>query len=204
VVRGEGVASVIAVLVIDMQNAFFEDPALAARRDELVRQCNELVRAAVRSGHPVLFVGTEHERDRSTWSLNMLDDDQGFLFRGTHQARPVPGLDVGSLPSIVKTRDSAFLGTDLAQRLRNLEVDTVVLAGVSTHSCVAQTAADAFAHNFRVVYAADATGTEDPAAADAVLAVLCREYRQRICTVGQIVAALQGEVEEAELLAEGG
>jgi nicotinamidase-related amidase len=108
------------------------------------------------------------------------------------------------LPSIVKTRDSAFLGTDLAQRLRNLEVDTVVLAGASTHSCVAQTAADAFDHNFRVVYAADATGTEGPAAADAVLAVLCREYRQRIRTVEEIVAALQGELDEAELRAERG
>ena len=31
------------------------------------------------------------------------------------------------------------------------------------------TAADAFAYNFRVIYAADATGTEDSEAADAVL-----------------------------------
>jgi nicotinamidase-related amidase len=183
----------IAVLVVDMQNAFFEDPALASQRDGLVQRCNELVRAAVRSNLPVLFVTTQHERDKSTWSLNMLEDNQGFLFSGTDQAKLVPGLDADGLQRMTKTRDSAFLGTDLVLRLRNLGVDTVVLAGVSTHNCVAQTAADAFAYNFRVIYAADATGTEDSEAAEAVLAVLCREYRQRSLTVEEVVKLLESE-----------
>jgi nicotinamidase-related amidase len=134
-----------------MQNAFFEDPALASQRDELVQRCNDLVRAAVRSNRPVLFVTTQHERDKSTWSQNMLEDNQGFLFSGTDQAKLVPGLHADGLQRMTKTRDSAFVGTDLVLRLRNLGVDTVVLAGVSTHNCVAQTAADAFAYNFRVI-----------------------------------------------------
>jgi nicotinamidase-related amidase len=183
----------IAVLVIDMQNAFFEDPALASQRAELVQRCNVLVRAAVQAGQPVLFVTTEHERDKSTWSLNMLEDDQGFIFSGTDQAKLVPGLDAEGLQRMTKTRDSAFLGTDLVLRLRNLGVDTVVLAGVSAHNCVAQTAADAFAYNFRVIYAADATGTEDSEAAEAVLAVLRREYRQRSLTVDEVIELLQSE-----------
>jgi nicotinamidase-related amidase len=87
----------------------------------------------------------------------MLEDDQGFIFRGTEQAEFVPGLRTEGLPQLLKTRDSAFLGTDLLLRLRNWNVDTIVLAGVSTHNCIAQTAADAFAHNIRVIHAADAT-----------------------------------------------
>jgi nicotinamidase-related amidase len=133
-----------------------------------------------------LLVKTEHEQDKSTWTLSMLDDDQGFIFRGTEQADFVPGLHTDDVPKLVKTRDSAFVGTDLLLRLRNWDVDTIVLAGVSTHNCVAQTGADAFAHNFRVIYASDATGSEDAEAAEATQAILSREYRQRILTVSQI------------------
>lgn len=176
----------IAVLIIDMQNAFFEDPALRSQRDDLTAACNSLMTAAAMEGAKALLIKTEHESDRSTWTLNMLDDDQGFIFRGTDQADFVPGLLTAGVPQLVKTRDSAFFGTDLLLRLRNWGVHTIVLAGISTHNCVAQTGADAFAHNFRVIYASDATGSEDNAAAVAIQAIRMNEYRQRTATVAQI------------------
>lgn len=120
----------------------------------------------------------------------MLDDDQGFIFRGTTPAEFVSGLTTAGLPQLVKTRDSAFLGTDLLLRLRNWDADTIVLAGVSTHNCVAQTAADAFGHNIRVMYAAEATASENAEAAAAVQDILCQEYRQRILTTTQIAEIL--------------
>jgi nicotinamidase-related amidase len=176
----------IAVLIVDMQNAFFEDPGLRVQRDDLTTACNALIAAVAKANAKALLVKTEHERDKSTWTLNMLDDDQGFIFRGSEQADFVPGLKTDGVPHLVKTRDSAFVGTDLLLRLRNWDVDTVVLAGVSTHNCVAQTGADAFANNFRVIYASDATGSEDTKAARATQDILSREYRQRILTVPQI------------------
>ncbi|MFB8368860.1 cysteine hydrolase family protein [Pseudarthrobacter sp. NPDC055928] len=180
----------IALLVIDMQNAYFEDPALAAQQKDLVAACNELVDAFASNGHKALLVGTEHEQDKSTWSLNMLDDDQGFIFRGSEQARFVPGLAIDGLPQLVKTRDSAFIGTDLLSRLRNWGVDEVVLAGVSTHNCIAQTGADAFARNIRVTYAEDATGSENTRAATDMLRILSDEYRQRVQSNAEILKRL--------------
>jgi nicotinamidase-related amidase len=180
----------IAVLIIDMQNAFFEDPALRSQRDDLTAACNSLMTAATIEGAKALLVRTEHESDKSTWTLNMLDDDRGFIFRGTEQADFVPGLRTAGLPQLVKTRDSAFFGTDLLLRLRNWGVDTIVLAGISTHNCVAQTGADAFAHNFRVIYASDATGSEDHGAAAAIQTIRTNEYRQRTATVAQICNVL--------------
>lgn len=180
----------IALLVIDMQNAYFEDPALAAQQKDLVAACNELVDAFASNGHKALLVGTEHEQDKSTWSLNMLDDDQGFIFRGSEQARFVPGLAIDGLPQLVKTRDSAFIGTDLLSRLRNWGVDEVVLAGVSTHNCIAQTGADAFARNIRVTYAEDATGSENTRAAADMLRILSDEYRQRVESNAEILKRL--------------
>jgi nicotinamidase-related amidase len=183
---------VITVVVIDMQNAYFEDPALGRRRDELVEACNALMDAAQSRGAKVLLVKTEHERDKSTWTLNMLEDNQGFIFRGSEQADFVPGLATAGLPQLVKTRDSAFLGTDLLWRLRNWDSDTIVLAGVSSHNCVAQTGADAFGHNIRVVYATEATGSEDREAEKALLSILTREYRQEMLRLPQIEALIDG------------
>ena len=77
-------------------------------------------------------------------------------------------------------------------RLRNWGADTVVLAGVSTHNCIAQTAADAFGYNIRVIYAAEATASENAEAAAAVQDILSREYRQQIFTTAQITKTLGG------------
>ncbi|GAB4097949.1 cysteine hydrolase [Sinomonas halotolerans] len=164
--------------MIDLQNAFFEDPALAVQRSRIVGACNELIGAARDAGAPALIVRTEHERDRSTWTLSMLDDGQGFAFRGTEQAELLPELDAEGLPQLVKRRDSAFIGTDLLARLRVWGADSVLLAGVSAHLCLAQTAADAYAHNVRAFFAAEAMGAESPERAEAMLAVVLEEYRQ--------------------------
>ncbi len=182
-----------ALLVIDMQKAFFEDEALGKQQDRLVKACNAAIEDARNAGAPVYVIRTEHQRDKSTWTVSMLDDDQGFLFSGTEQAEPVDGLNLAGLPELVKTRDSAFFGTDLLQRLRNLDVDTVVLAGVSTHNCVAQTAADAYANNLRVIYAKDAVGSTNDEYAEQVLNVLMDEYRQQSLSHGELRELYNGK-----------
>ncbi|GAB2738125.1 cysteine hydrolase family protein [Sinomonas soli] len=167
-----------ALLIIDMQNSFFEFPELADQRERLVSACNELIGAARASGTPALVVRTQHERDQSTWTLSMLDDGQGFAFRGTEQAESLAELDIEGLPELVKRRDSAFVGTDLLQRLRTWGTERLLLAGVSTHLCLAQTAADAYALNLRVAFAAEAMGADDAEQADAMLTILLEQYRQ--------------------------
>lgn len=178
----------IAVLVIDMQNAYFEDPALEVHRERTIRGCNALIASAAGHGVPVLLVKTEHERDRSTWTLNMLDDNQGFIFRGSAQAEFLPGLITAGLPQLTKIRDSGFVGTELLWRLHNWRVDTLVLAGVSAHNCIAQTAADAFAHNFRVIHAVEAIAGNDPELEDRTRELLAREYRQKMLRNEDITA----------------
>jgi nicotinamidase-related amidase len=181
-----------AVLIIDMQNAYFEDPALGERRGELVDACNHLIGQAQKASVPVLMVCTEHERDKSTWTLSMLEDDQGFIFSRSEQAEFVPGLRYEELPRMVKTRDSAFQGTDLLLRLRNFGATQLVLAGVSIHNCVAQTAADAFANNFKVAYAADAMASNKDDYGDLVRKVLSEEYRQPILDAAGVDRLLAG------------
>jgi nicotinamidase-related amidase len=167
-----------ALLVIDMQNAYFEDPSLQGQRRELVEGCNRLMDLARSLGVPVFAVVTEHARDKSTWTLSMLEDSQGFAYPGTRQAEMLEDLETAGCTTVAKIRDSAFHGTDLAQRLRILGAQRIVLCGVSAEDCIARTGADAFAHDFVVAYARDAIGSIDPELGRQTLDKLATQYRQ--------------------------
>jgi nicotinamidase-related amidase len=174
-----------ALLLVDLQNDYFESDELARCRDDLVAAVTELVGRAQAAGAPVLEVRTVHARDRSTWAINMLDDGQGMALEGSTGADRLAELPpVGEV--VVKTRDSAFHGTDLAHRLRRLEVDEIVLAGVSTESCIAATAVDGYAHDFRVVLVEDATASVDAALHGATLERLREQYRHQVVPAGEV------------------
>lgn len=182
-----------ALVVIDMQHSYFEHPALAARQAELTAAVVDLIRAAREAGRPVMLVRTEHAADRSTWTLNMLQDGQGFAFPGSRQAAVLDEV-VQAAPGgveVVKTRDSAFHGTDLEAQLRARGVERLVLCGVSTHSCVAQTATDAFARDFHVVLATEAIHSEAPALSAAMLEFLATEMRQPLLDLDQARTVLR-------------
>ena len=174
-----------ALLLIDLQNDYFNDDELARCRDDLLDRSNQLIRAARDEGAPVVEVRTEHARDKSTWALNMLDDDQGMAIEGTEGVRRLDGL-LGPDLCIVKTRDSAFHGTDLAAWLADRDVDRLVLAGVSTESCIAATATDAYAHDLRVVLVEDATASVEWRLHDETLARLEKQYRQEVVSAADV------------------
>jgi nicotinamidase-related amidase len=154
---------------------------------------NELLAAAKRGGQPVIMVRTEHLPDKSTWTLNMLQDDQGFAYPGSEQAAPLAELAIDDdTITVVKNRDDAFHRTDLAEHLADLHVDGILLCGVSTHSCIAQTATAAFARNIPCAVAQDAIASEDPELAAALLAFLHREMRQPLLDQTSAVGVLDG------------
>lgn len=171
----DGLASWIApgrtaVLIIDMQvdfgspegvlGAFIDmsvvEPALAAAQ--------RLADSARAAGAPVVFVGlsTTPETDSPVWNERMrrrggdpeVDaalcraGQKGSSFYGP---QPAPGELVVS-----KTRYSAFVGTDLDQRLRDMGVDTLVVAGLTTECCVDSSVRDGFDLDYHVFVAADA------------------------------------------------
>jgi nicotinamidase-related amidase len=174
-----------ALLVIDLQNDYFADDELARCRDDILAACNQLIRAARDAGAPVVEVQTVHAHDKSTWALNMLDDDQGMALEGTPGAARLDGL-LEPDHLVVKTRDSAFHGTDLELWLRERDVARLVMAGVSTESCIAATATDAYAHDLRVVLVEDATASVEKRLHDLTLERLREQYRQAVVSAGHV------------------
>ncbi|WP_139977317.1 cysteine hydrolase family protein [Nocardioides litoris] len=176
-----------ALVVIDLQRDYFADGELERCRDDLVATTNGLAAAARAGGVPVLEVRTEHDPGGSTWTISMHEDGGGPVMAGTEGVEPVPGLDLGpDVPVVTKTRDSAFFGTDLADRLRDLGVDHVVLAGVSTESCIVGTAVDAFAHDLAVTLVSDATASIEWSLHDEALQRARKQYRQDVATAAEV------------------
>lgn len=168
-----------ALVLIDLQYDYFNDGELERCRDDLERWCNLLIDRAREAGAPVVEAQTVHQHDKSTWALNMIEDDQGLAFEGTRGAERLDALHETD-HVVVKTRDSAFHGTDLADWLREHDVDRLVLAGVSTESCIAATATDAYARDYPVVLVEDATASVEWELHDQTLARLQKQYRQEV------------------------
>ena len=65
----------------------------------------------------------------------------------------------GSEKVIPQRRYGGFYGTDLDLTLRTMKVSDVVVCGVVTNVCPETTAREAFMHDYRVFFVADATAT---------------------------------------------
>lgn len=177
-----------ALLLIDLQEAFFEGPRSVEARPRVLAAVDRLADGARRHDVPIFLITTEHSRDRSTWTLSMLDDGQGYLFHGDAGTATVAELDTTGMTRLEKTRDSAWFGTDLPLRLRNLQVEQVVIAGVSAHACVAATARDAYAHNVRATIVTDAVADEREDHIDTVMDLLVGDRQAATASVDEVLA----------------
>jgi nicotinamidase-related amidase len=171
-----------ALLVIDLQRDYFADGELERCRADLVSAVNVLVRSAREAGVLVVEVRTEHDPGRSTWTLSMLEDDSGVVLAGTEGAEPPADLETGDATTITKTRDSAFFDTSLRELLTRHGVAHVTITGISTESCVAATARDAFAHDLTVTLVEEATASIDPRLHEQTLRQLAHQYRQEVAS----------------------
>ena len=156
-----------ALLVIDLQRGAFDGarcPPIADAQP-LIERATSLVAAARAAGTPIVFIqhcdtaGEPFEEGSPHWLL--------------HEALvPLHGDTV-----LHKHASSAFEGTDLGQRLDALEARELVLCGLQSEFCVANTARSALARGHAVTIAADAHGTW-PSADESAAAISARMNRE--------------------------
>ncbi len=157
---------ITALLVIDVQRIYTEPDSEMHCKDArgTVRRINQLIDRYQAERLPIFFVRHIHKANGT--DLGRMFDFSGepepeFNFRdGTpeveydlHLIRPA------SLQEIVKNRYSAFVGTDLDQRLRAKKVERVTICGFMTNFCCESTARSAHDLDYFVDFVVDATGT---------------------------------------------
>ncbi len=91
---------------------------------------------------------------------------------------------------IDKNTSSAFNSTGIEWMLRNMGIETLVVAGMATDMCVETTSRDAADRGFSVIIAEDASATFFPDHHRAALSGFARVFGQ-VWTSGDVVAALQ-------------
>ena len=158
-----GLGSSPALVVVDMCLGFIDSSSpLGFQCDELIQANIKLVKKFRQMNLPVIFTTTIY-RDKSEASvfrakipaLNILKPDSeetSFLAELSPDSEDI---------LIEKKFASSFFETNLADDLRRMNVDSVVISGVTTSGCVRATALDSLQNNFLTTVAEDCVGDRD-------------------------------------------
>lgn len=151
-----------ALLIIELLQDFFKEGLLAEHRERLVASVNELVDAAHEQGVPVIWIRQEYKADLSDAPLYNRKKNKPITIEGTDGSKFLPELHQAENDyRIVKKRFSAFFGTELEKILKQLEIDTLIISGVNTMTCVRVTAIDAYQRDYEVILALDCVDSYD-------------------------------------------
>jgi nicotinamidase-related amidase len=186
-----GLARSPALLVVDMINGF-TDPAcpLGTHCPEVVAANIELLTAFRQRGLPIFFTTVVYHSQQQASvfrakvpALNLLEPGSGWVDVDARMARQA------SEPLIEKQAASAFFGTDLDKQLRALQVDSLVVTGLTTSGCVRASAVDGLQNNYQTVIAREAVGDRNPEAHQANLFDLNAKYAD-VLSLNEIIALL--------------
>jgi nicotinamidase-related amidase len=181
-----------ALIVVDVQRAFDQWEAAGKRRNnpDAIARIVELLAAFRASKMPIFHI--RHEGTRP---------DSSFLPGGAGYPVKDEAREIAGEPVLVKRVNSAFVETDLEQRLRAANIKTLVICGATTNHCVETTTRMAGNLGFEAWLVRDATWTFDRTGPDGdeysaeqihamTLANLNGEFA-RIVSAATAIAALQ-------------
>ena len=166
-----------AMIVVDMQNAFLSDEGSMTNGGmditelkKTVGPVQRLVDACHTVNVPIIFtryVLRADYKDAGLWAERrpeFKEINSNSLVAGTWDAELDPRMDVQVGDYILdKTRYSSFYNTNLEVILRGLEVDTLIISGVTTEICVESTVRDAYFRDYKILVPEDAVAAMDVA-----------------------------------------
>ena len=162
-----------AMIVVDMQNAFLSEEGSMTLGGMDITDLKKTVAPVVRlvdtcheANVPVIFTryvlradykdaGLRSERRAEFRRINS-------LVTGTWDVELDPSMDAQPEDYILdKTRYSSFYNTSLEVILRGLQVDTLIVCGVTTEICVESTIRDAYFRDYKIFVPEDAVAAMD-------------------------------------------
>ena len=158
-----GLGSAPALVVVDMCRGFIDPSSpLGFQCDELIQANIKLVDKFKQMNLPVIFTTTIY-RDISEASVFRAKIPAlNILKPGSEETSFLAELSPDSEDIIIEKKfASSFFGTNLADDLRRMNVDSVIISGVTTSGCVRATALDSLQNNFLTTVAEDCVGDRD-------------------------------------------
>jgi nicotinamidase-related amidase len=146
-----------ALVIIDVQKGMWSPGFAPYDGDGVVARIAALIAKARAASVPVLYV-QHHGKDEPNHPFK--PGLPGYPF---HDAiAPQPGDDV-----TVKTRSSAFHGTDFDAKLKKAGIDHLVITGMQSEYCVDSAVRGAYERGYKVTLVGDAHSTGDTRVAKA-------------------------------------
>lgn len=139
-----------ALLVIDFQNEYFSGRMPIPDGARALANARRLIDRADADGIAVYHV----QHAAPPGAPIFAEDGDGVRLHADLQPAAHHRL-------VRKSSVSVFATTDLHRQLRDAGIDTLLIAGLMTHACVAGAARDAVPLGFEVVVVADACATRD-------------------------------------------
>ena len=181
-----------ALIIIDMLKDFMSGGALANEEaDTIVPNIQSLLTYARKeSNWIVVYANDSHlesDREMRIWGPHAMRGTEGA--KVTEKLRPQLGPQEWEEP---KQFYGAFEGTDLARKLKKMQVGTVCLTGQHTNCCVRHTAYGSFRNNFEIIVPRDAVVAfnEDN---NTALDYLKNIYGAKISSTDEILTPTQAE-----------
>ena len=136
-----------AVIVTDVQNKIFNSSPNPYMADEVIENINLIIKKARKSDNPVIFLQHEApgflEFNSDDWQLYEKIEDEHVDYR------------------IRKTAGDAFLGTDLEETLKSLNIRHILICGYASEFCIDSTTRRAAGLGYNVELISDAHTTHD-------------------------------------------
>jgi len=165
-----------ALLIIDPQHDFLDPegavycPSSSVNdTKQVITNINTLVETARAADLPIIWTKESHRPDHSDYGAEILSVEKDHTIAETLGEEFVEELEIpeGGLPAaeyvVRKRRYNCFHNTDLMHLLSTFDIDTVLIAGVTTNVCVHYTAQGAHERDFVFRVIEDCTaGTSQP------------------------------------------
>ncbi|WP_254764494.1 cysteine hydrolase family protein [Natrinema marinum] len=177
-----------ALLIIDPQYDFLDPdgavycPCSSVESTAQVAENIRTVAAAARKADlPVIWTKESHRTDRSDYGAELLSVERDHTLAGTEGEQFLSTFSVadGFPPAeylVRKRRYNCFHNTDLEHLLSTFDIDTLLLAGVTTNVCVHYTAQGAHERDYVFRVVEECTAGTSRSLHDAALEML--EYLQ--------------------------
>jgi nicotinamidase-related amidase len=150
------------LIIIDLLQDFFREGLLYDHKNKIVKSTNQLVDFTRAHNIPVIWVRQEYKPDLTDASIYNRVNNKPVTIQNTQGCLLLPELHFEKNDfEIIKKRYSAFFKTQLDDILSKLNVDTLIIAGINTMTCVRTTAIDAYQRDYNVILASDCVDAYD-------------------------------------------
>jgi maleamate amidohydrolase len=176
-----------ALLLIDFAQAYFDPdyPLYGGEGCQIaLNNAARLAPAAREAGIPVIFTEVKYTPGGADGGAFYSKVPALSCFdAGTDSQRLADGLSMEADDILIsKQYPSAFFGTSLDATLRWLQVDTLLLTGVTTSGCVRASCIDSISYGFVTLVVSDAVGDRAQEPHDANLYDMSAKYADLLTT----------------------